>query len=336
MAKKNDNGQAAPTNPHNDPRPVVGIDLGGTNMQFGVVDAEDNIIGRTKLKTKANEGADAVIGRLAEGVGKACDEAGLTLDDISAVGLAAAGAVDIPNGVILNSPNLGWVDLPLRDTLQEKLDARVVLENDVNGAVWGEYMLGGAKGRGDVLGVWIGTGVGGGLVINGRLHHGELFTAGEIGHTVLDIHADKGQYKLEEVCSRTGMSRTIAHRLHAYPDSVMHEVFEKKGGVAGSKHLARAYEAGDELTVGVVDEAAHFLGIAIANQVTMLAMNQVIVGGGVTEALGQPFVDRIRASFDRYVFPSRCRDCRMMATVLEDNAGLFGAALLAREALAND
>ncbi len=315
--------------------PVLGIDLGGTNMQFGVVDANGKIIGRAKKKTKAGEGFEKVVDRLVEGAAAASAEAKLSLEQVQAVGIAAAGAIDMPNGIILESPNLGWRDVPFRDILKKKLGRPVVLENDVNGAVWGEYLLGAGTGRGDCFGVWVGTGVGGGLVLNGQIYRGEFFTAGEIGHTIIDPHEPRGLAKLEERCSRTGMSRLILARLHAYPKSMLHELVDRATGITGSKMLAKAYEAKDPLTVDVVHEAADLLGQAIANWVTVLALDTVIIGGGVTEALGAPYLDRIRASFEAWVFPDRCRQCKLVPTKLLDDAGLLGAAMLARNAVAD-
>src|SRR5688572_18070852 len=130
--------KSMPSNRHHSPL-VIGIDLGGTNMQIGVVDARNKVIGRERRKTKANEGAQAVIERIAEGVKRACDYADVSLRDIKAVGIATAGAIDIPNGIVLEAPNLKWYDLPIRDLLQKKLKRPVVVDNDVNGAVWGEH-----------------------------------------------------------------------------------------------------------------------------------------------------------------------------------------------------
>ncbi len=318
--------------PHTQPL-TIGIDLGGTNMQFGVVDASNKILGRTKLKTHADEGHEAVIDRIVKGAERACEESSVSMKDIAAIGIAAAGAIDIPRGIVLNAPNLRWVDLPFRALLEERFGKTIVLENDVNGAVWGEYQLGAARGQGDCIGIWVGTGVGGGLVLNGRLYYGEFFTAGEIGHTILDPREPWGRSKLEEICSRTGMSRAIVSRLHAYPDSILHAMIDQEKGIAGSKVLAEAYEANDELARDVIHHAADYLGIGIANCITLLAIDTILIGGGVTEALGEPFVARIRASFERYVFPDRSRAARMFMTELRDNAGLLGAALLAREAI---
>src|SRR5688572_29373607 len=245
------------------PKPslIVGIDLGGTNMQVGVVDERNRIRGRAGKKTKAREGADAVIDRIAAAIKEACNDAEVTLRDIDAVGIAAPGAIDMPRGVILEAPNMRWYDFPLRDVLRRKVRRPVVVDNDVNGAVWGEFCLGAAqprdaKGLGDVLGVWVGTGVGGGLVINGELFHGEFFTAGEVGQTVLFPDGKKGRRIVDDFCSRTGMARTILERIRKFPKSKLLELTDGTGEVTGSKQLARAFKARDPLAVEVIDEAA--------------------------------------------------------------------------------
>jgi len=329
------------------PRPsgklVVGIDLGGTNMQIGVVTPANKIIGRKGKKTRADEGRKAVVDRLVRGVHQACEEADVPFKAIKAVGIAAPGAIDIPRGVVFEAPNLKWYNLPLKRILEQRLKCPVVVDNDVNGAVWGEFCLGAGKrrssnsknsvGHDDVLGVWMGTGVGGGLVIGGKLFYGEFFTAGEVGQTVLFPHGKKGRLTVEDFCSRTGMARTIALRLKSFPKSKLHELTEGTGKVTGSKQLAKAFQMRDPLAVQVVNQAADLLGICIANWVTVLAIDTVIIGGGVSEALGEPYLKRIRASFERHVFPDRCRRCRLVLTMLKDDAGLLGAALLARTAV---
>jgi len=322
---------------------VVGIDLGGTNMQIGVVDARNKLIGRSGKKTKAKEGAKAVIDRIVRGTEEACEDAGVTLKDLGAVGIAAPGAIDIPRGVVLEAPNLRWYDFPLREVLQKRFKRPVVVDNDVNGAVWGEFCLGAAQPhdknpanefcKGDALGVWVGTGVGGGLVIDGKLFYGEFFTAGEVGWTTLFPHGKKGRRTVEDFCSRTGIARSISLRLKDYPKSKIYDATDGTGEITGSKQLSKAYRAGDKLTREVVHESAELLGIAIASFVTVLAVDTVVIGGGVTEALGKPYLKRIRKAFRKFVFPKRCADARLVMTALKDNAGIFGAALLARAAL---
>lgn len=310
---------------------VVGIDLGGTNMQIGVVDARNRILGRKGRKTKPRQGAKRVIERIAEGVEQACEIAGVSLRQVAAVGIAAPGAIDIPKGIVLEAPNLKWNNVPLRDLLAKRLRRPVVVDNDVNGAIWGEHKLGAGRGRGDALGVWVGTGIGGGLVLNDRLYYGEFFTAGEVGQTVLLPGLRKGRRTVEDFCSRTGMARTIGQLLKDHPDSPLWEITDGTGRITGSKQFAQARRRGCDLTIQVIDEAADLLGIAIANWVTVLALDTVVVGGGVTEALGEPYLRRIRSSFRKHVFPKRAAKCELIMTQLLDTAGLLGAALLARE-----
>jgi len=313
---------------------IIGIDLGGTNMQFGLVDGSNGIVARSKKKTKATEGAEAVLDRLADGIHELCETHGCEMSDIGAIGIAAAGAIDIPRGVVLNAPNLRWYDLPLRDLLERRTRRPVVVENDVNGAVWGEYVLGAGRDcDGDLFGAWVGTGVGGGLVIGGRIYHGDMFTAGEFGHVVIDAGAPRGRALVEDICSRTGMSRMIVSRLHSFPKSVLHELIDAGAGVTGSKTLKKAIDADDPLALEVVSHAAEVLGKAIGAVVTMLSLKRVVVGGGITEALGEPYLDRVRASFHDWVFPTQLRACEIVPTRLLDDAGLLGAALLAREAI---
>lgn len=314
--------------------PVIGIDVGGTNMQFGVVDAHNAIIGRAAARTEPAEGLDHVLDSIVAGVEAACRAAGLTPEDIAAVGVVAAGAMDIPNGIVLIAPNLDWHDVPLRDLLQQRIGRPVVLDNDVNGATWGEYHLGAGDGRGDALGVWVGTGVGGGLVLGGRLHTGDFFTAGEIGHTVIEPSGPPNRRTVEDLCSRTGIRNVVGERLADHPDSIIHELTAGDMSRLGTDQIKAACEADDELTVNVIHRAADLLGVAIANWVTMLSLRTVFIGGGITEALGEPYLDRIRASFLDDVFPDRCRDCRLLMTKLAADSGLLGAALLARQAIA--
>ena len=314
---------------------VVGVDLGGTNMQAIVVDPTNKIVGHQHAHTEPERGEDDVIDRIIETINDACSEAGTSLTQISAVGIAAAGAMDIPNGVILTAPNLHWTNVPLRDRLRDKLGRPVILENDVNGAVWAEHHLGAGTGQGDVLGVWVGTGIGGGLILDGRIHHGAFFTAGEIGHTILTPNGDAGRRTVEDHCGRNGVIRALRDQLDSHPESMLNATTNGDSQTIDMGLLARAYSAGDVLTQQVIHRAADLLGIAIANWVTLLALDTVIIGGGMTEALGERYLQRIRRSFEATVFPERCQACRLVPTKLRGNAGPLGAALLARQMVAS-
>jgi glucokinase len=311
---------------------VVGVDVGGTNMQFGVVAAGGRVVGRAAAKTGAADGLDAVLDRIAAGVDAACRAAGLTRAETAAVGVACAGAVDLPRGVVITAPNLGWSNVPLADLLARRLDRPVVVENDVNGAAWGEYSCGAGPGTGDALGVWVGTGVGGAVIIGGRLHYGTFHTAGEIGQTVCvppgDVHGDVRPRTVEDFCSRSGMSAIVEAALRRGASSAIARAGRPAPSIT-TEVLRDAWEAGDALVAPIVNRGADLLGVAIANCVTLLAVDVVLLGGGMVESLGAPYVDRVRASFAANVFPSPLRACRILTTKLAADAGLVGAALLA-------
>lgn len=310
---------------------VVGVDLGGTNMQIGVVNAEGKVIGRCKRKTKSHEGRDEVIKRIVEGIQRALDEAKTPREKLFGVGIGAPAVVDFDKGTVVKAGNLGWEDVALRDILMQQLRVPVALDNDVNCAAWGEAQLGAARGRTNVLAVWVGTGVGGGLVLDGAIWRGPKLTAGEIGYVVLFPGGQPGMMTVEDICSRTGIVNALKRLLPGHPDSALHRLIAEKAdetGAIGSSTIAKAYALEDELTRKVVDKSAEFLGFAIANLVTMLSIDCVALGGGVTEALGEPYVARVRKSFERTVFPASLRKTEFVASALNDDAGMLGAAML--------
>jgi glucokinase len=310
---------------------VAGVDLGGTNIQVAIVDADGRVVGRAKRKTRAVEGRETVIRRLVEAVDRALADGGRGRDALYGVGVGAPSAVDFERGLVIKAGNLGWEDVPLRDMLAKEFGLRVALDNDVNCAAWGEARLGSGRGRGDMLAVWVGTGVGAGLVLGGELWRGPRHSAGEIGQVILFPGGQPGFMTVEDVCSRTGIVNALRRLLPMHPDSLLHRLIEEKAdesGSFGSSVIARAYEKDDELARKVVDRSAEFLGIAIANVVTMLAIDAVVLGGGVVEALGDPYVTRVRKSFERAVFPSGLRRIEFAPSRLGDDAGVLGAAML--------
>lgn len=320
--------------------PFVGIDLGGTNMQVGVVrpdarevGADQAILGAARKKTKADEGLEVVIDRIVDAVLEACEEAGIKPDDLAGIGIGAPGAVDPNAGMVLEAVNLRWNDVPLADMLSERLNAPVAVDNDVNVAVYGEWALGAARGSANVLGVWVGTGIGGGLILADHLFYGHYLTAGEIGHMLLFPRNPPGDRSLEHNCSRTAVVDRIVRLIEANRKSSLTEITGGKYEKIKSRALAEAYLGGDALTVEVIDDAAALLGDTIGSIVTLLSLERVVVGGGLTEAVGEPFVARIRESVREVAFPDVCKSVEVVASALEDNAGLLGAAMIASDRL---
>lgn len=307
----------------------IGIDLGGTNIQGGVVTADGRVLARESTKTKAEGGADAVIARIVKVTQDLTAAAKIGTKQIVGVGIGAPGPVD-EKGVVLTAVNLRWDKFPLGATLSKQLKLPVVVDNDVNVGTWGEYAAGAGKGHDDLFGIFVGTGIGGGLVLNGKLHRGAFLTAGEIGHTVLVGDAPLGRRTLENLASRTAIVNQLKALIAANHHSELVDLAGGDFSEIRSKVLAAAVKKQDPLTLEVVNEAARYVGLAIANCVTLLSLPCVVVGGGVTEALGKPWMDRVRASFERYVFPAGLRKCKIVQSKLGDDAGVVGAALLAQ------
>ena len=318
------------TVPH---RPVVGIDLGGTNMQIGVVSGDHKVIGSAKRKTKAEQGAPAVLDRIAEGVQAACEQAKVPMDRIGGIGIGAPGPVDPRRGVVLEAVNLRWDDVPLADELSGRLGVPVTIDNDVNVAVMGENRFGAGQNAEHLLGVWVGTGVGGALILNGRMHYGALFSAGEIGHTILLPNAPIGGRTLENVCSRTSVVNRLAQLIASNHPSIITDFVKGDLSKIKSRTLGDAYAQNDALTRAVIDESADLIGIAVANAVTLLSIKRVVLGGGLTEAIGAPYVERVRASAAAHAFPDELAELEVVASTLEDKAGILGAAWIARDRL---
>lgn len=321
----------------NELRPIVGVDLGGTNMQVGVVapstlaggDESPVLLAQVKKKTKADLGPEAVIDRLVRAIEECCAEADLTPADLAAVGVGAPGAVNPRTGVVLEAVNLRWNDLPLADVLVQRLGVPAVIDNDVNVAVWGENRFGAGRLATHQLGVWVGTGVGGALVLNGRLYYGHFMTAGEIGHMHLFPHQAPGSRSLEHNTSRTAVVNRIVHLIRSNRKSVVTDLVGGDLSKIKSSVVAQAYEMGDDLTREVIHFAADMLGAQIGGVVTLLSLERVVLGGGLTEAMGQPFVDLVAAGVRRVAFPEACKQVAVRMGELNERAGIFGAAMLA-------
>lgn len=325
--------QAAPMTPtRRDDQPgpglTAGVDLGGTNIQVGIMRPDAKIIGRAKLKTDAESGYDGVVDRIIRAVREACEEAGATFDQLACIGVGTPGPVDPTTGTVLEAVNLRWDNAPLRKTLTQKTGLPVSVENDVNAAIFGEWKHGAGRGSTDLLAVWVGTGVGGGLILRGQPFSGHFHTAGEIGHMILVPGAAPGSRSLEHNCSRTAVAERISQLIRANRKSILAGQIGKAGRIK-SKMLAEAYHAGDELTCEVVNDSADRLGMAIGSVATLLSLERVVIGGGMTEALGEPYVARVRAAAIREAFPKAVKQMEVVESALGDDAGIIGAGLLA-------
>jgi glucokinase len=319
---------------------VCGIDLGGTKINAALVDKQGQIRVSDRVKTLASEGEDAVIGRMIELTDGLCRELGIKPSALSAVSVGVPGGVDDMTGMVDKAPNLGWTKVALARRLGEALGvSRVVLDNDVRVAVLGEWAYGVGRGSRTMVGIFVGTGIGGGLVIDGKLHGGARGVAGELGHMVLEPGGPRCSCGrrgcLEALASRTAIERELRARVKHGDKSKALRIMKKEGrDRLTSSVLARALEDGDDLLEEVLTEAQRHLGEAVGNLINLIDPEVVVIGGGIAERLGEKLVAPIRDTAWKQALVQRGRETiRIEATALRDTAAPLGAAYRARERL---
>lgn len=311
----------------------AGVDIGGTKILASVIDANGKVLSRAKVKTRAQEGVEPVVKRVEQALREAADGAEVKLTQLTATGVGFAGPVQFDKGVALTAGNMPWKNVPLRDMLAKRMGLKnVVIENDVNAGTYGEWVSGAGKGCKSLLGVFVGTGIGGGLVLDGRMYRGHFFTAGEIGHTVIQAGGNLTGRTLEDLASRAALGIFIARRIATNHPSAISKLVdpEKLFTRARSGLLKQAYADGDPVVRQIVHESARYTGVAAANAVTLLSLQRVVVGGGVVEALGKEYVNLVEKHLRQDIFPETL-PVEVVPAKLEDDAVIVGAALLARD-----
>ena len=314
---------------------VIGVDLGGTKILAGVFDLKLQSLGTSKFTTKPQRGPEAVIERIARCVLDVIDECDLTAKQVRGVGIGAPGAVDPEHGEVVFAPNLQWKDVPLVKELEKRLDLPVFLENDCKACMLGVYEQELKSKPRHVLGVFIGTGIGGGLIINGELYAGGSHTAGEIGHMVIDVNGPKcgcgNKGCFEVFASRLAIFRAIQAAIKGGEKSILTDMLGDDLKDLRSGDIRKAIRRGDKLVEKIVEEAAEYTGIAIANLINILNPEVVVLGGGVIEALSDEMMPAILKSAKAHVLSGTFRNVDIIASKLGDNAGITGGAVLARE-----
>jgi glucokinase len=316
---------------------VLGIDLGGTKVLAAVIDAEGLIIGRGRAKTRAWRNDEEVFATIAQVGHRAIENAGITLSRLDAVGIGAPGPIDFDTGYIIETANLKFKNFPLGPRLAQEFGRPTIVENDVNAGVYGEFRAGVARGAKNVVGLFVGTGIGGGLIINGALHRGVSQGAGEIGHIVVKAGGPRcgcgNRGCLEALASRTGIVREIRRAIKRGQRSSVTRLMRKGPAVLSGKDLKAAYDKHDELVRKIVHRTAKLIGIGIGSLLNVLGPEIVVLGGGVIEAFGDDFVNRIDRAARDNAFEVNSKNVRIARAGLGDDAGVIGAAMLAREKL---
>lgn len=319
---------------------IIGVDLGGTNIEAAAV-REGTILAAKKKKTKADRGVDAVIDRIETTVRKMMDKMDAEPSDFEALCIGAPGAVDPETGVIREAPNLNWKNVALGERLRERLDLPVLVDNDVNIGVMGEYAYGAGKGTRHMVGIFVGTGVGGGLIINGTPHYGGRGAAGEIGHIVVKPHGRQcgcgREGCVEAYASKTAMEAMIREEMKKGRASIVLDVMQDKGkDRLTSSVIEKSLEEKDPLMEEAIQTAQYYLGLLTADLVNTLDPEVVVYGGGVVERLGASFVEPVaRTARQHYLQRKGAETIRVVPAELGDDAGPVGAAVVARRRLQN-
>ncbi len=325
-------------------KPVVGVDLGGTKMLAAVVDSRGSILSEVKRATKSNGSAEKIVKRLAGAVQRAIEASGVPREDILAVGVGAPAPVDPQTGFIHDATNVPSLSrFPLGERLAEMLALPVFVDNDVNAGTVGEHALGAGRGTSDMVGIFVGTGTGGGVILDGRLRHGFRNSAGEVGHMVVGFRGLAGEPTcgcgrpgcLEAYGSRTAIEREIRDALADGRKSCVPDLLEANGKKRiTSGILAKALDAGDGVVEEAIDRATEYLAILVASIVNLLDPEMIVIGGGVAEALGERLVEPIRRAAPQwYLKKEGAEKIRIVLAELGDYAGVLGAATIARRAM---
>ncbi len=314
---------------------VVGVDLGGTKILAGVFKSSFETLATTKLSTKAQRGVKEVIERIARCVQDAVDEADLSLKQVAGIGIGAPGSVNFDDGTVIFAPNMeGWKDVPLKKELEKHLGVPVFVENDCNIGALGVYGAELKSKPRSMVGIFVGTGIGGGIIINGELYSGAGHTAGEVGHMVLDINGPKcgcgNKGCFEALASRTAMFQQIKAGVKEGQKTVLTEMLGSDLSDLRSNDLRKAIRKGDKFVDKIVEEAAEYIGIATANLINILNPEVVVLGGGVIQALQDEMMSVIIETAKDYAMAGSLKGVEIVASDLGDDAGITGGAVLAR------
>jgi len=311
---------------------IVGIDIGGTNLVVGAV-AEDGsrVVALNSEPTRSEEGPDAVLHRLAEQARRTVQQAQAEIAgaEILGVGVGAPGPLDTREGIVFLTPNLGWVDLPLRQRMADLVGLPATLDNDANCAVLGEWWRGAARGTRHAIGFTIGTGIGGGIIVDGRLYHGASDCAGEFGHMTIDTAGRRcncGNYGcIEAYASGPAIALRAVEAIQSGAPSRIPSYADGDLTRITAQTVYQAAQDGDELASEVVRDTARFLGTGVANLVNVFNPEVVVICGGVTQAGDRLFVP-LRQEVSRRAFKPAVQACRIVPGELTGSAGVYGAA----------
>lgn len=310
----------------------LGIDLGGTNIVAGVVDENYKIIAIGKRKTNVPRSAESIVDDMAAATFEAIEKAGLKIDDIASFGVGTPGSIDPKEGIIPFSNNLGFINVPLVKMLEDRIGKKFYIENDANAAAYGEYIAGAGKNAENFVAITLGTGVGGGVIIEGKIYSGSNYAGGELGHTVINMD---GEYCTcgrngcwEAYASATALIRQTKQAMIRYPNSIMWDMCNGNINSVTGLTAFDAMRKGDESGRFVVDKYIHYIAVGISNVINIFQPDVVCIGGGISKE-GDTIIVPIKEFIEGENYARNSNKKTIVKTAaLGNDAGIIGAAYL--------
>jgi len=308
----------------------VGVDVGGTNIKFGITDENGKILLQLKTKTEPERGSDLIVGSIIEGIDAILHRASLRIQDIWSIGLGVPGTADSEHGVVVYAPNLFWRNVEIVKAIRQAIDIPIHIAQDTRAAAWAEYLVGAGRGLRSVASVTLGTGIGCGMVFDGRIFHGALNTAGEFGHQIveLDGHACN--------CGRHGCLEA-----HAGGLAIVRQAREKIDGIAvllqkepaqiQVQDVFRLAQQGNAQALKLTASAVQYIGMGLVNLININSVELISISGGISNAPRELLLDPLIAFVRGRAYESVAQGVTICNSLLGDDAPMIGASLLYRE-----
>ncbi|WP_010530988.1 ROK family glucokinase [Lentibacillus jeotgali] len=316
---------------------IVGVDIGGTTVKIGIIDNDGNILDKWAIHTNRTNSGEFIVSDIWKSLDERLAKNAIPKKTIEGIGIGAPGFIDNDTGYVFEAVNIGWRNMPLSDELRSISGLPVFVANDANAAVMGENWKGAGGNVKNLVALTLGTGVGGGIIVNGDILNGESGMAGEIGHTTVEpdgILCNCGRRGcLETIASATGMVRQAKMKTKQHPESRLASRLESSGNIT-AKDIFELADAGDVPCREIIAYTADVLGLAISNASTLINPSKVLIGGGVSSA-GDVFIKLIENAFRRYALTRVSDICELKLAQLGNDAGIIGAAFLVKHKLHN-
>ncbi len=310
---------------------TLGIDLGGTNIVAGLVDENYNVIAKGKVKTNSPRPAEEIADDMARACFMACENAGVSIKDVIACGVGSPGAINPVDGVVVYANNLKFDNVPLAQMLKDRTGVDFYIENDANAAAYGEFLAGSGRGVDSCVAVTLGTGVGGGIIIDGKLFSGSNYAGGELGHTVICIDGEpcscgrKGCW--EAYASATALIRQTKAKMQENTDSVMWELANGNPDNVNGKIAFDGMRKGDKAAIEVVEQYEKYVAVGLANIINVFQPQKICIGGGISNEK-ETLVNPIKEFVNKEIYTTMGKPCEILPAELGNDAGIIGAASL--------